>query len=331
MARGGKVTDWESLGLLRFFLAFVVLAGHVNVFTTARGGWPGAVDLFGGKAAVVGFLLISGYSIGAALERSPEGFYRRRFLRIYPLYIVAIAFAALLQAVPYPSDLELPGIVGSDRGWGTALGNALLLQTFVVRPIAFNGPVWSLAIEAFFYALAPFFFRMRVGWLIALSLASMVFYELPRHDDWGFVYLALSKFNAAKYLWCWLLGFALRLHPSPLVLGISVLGSLHLVLGPYTPEPLSLATYLISLGAILAATRVRLPSSLRSVAAYLGDLSYPLYLFHFPVCLLLFIHFGIRSAGVFLAASMLVTVAALHGVDGFLKPRFFKPWLLPGS
>jgi peptidoglycan/LPS O-acetylase OafA/YrhL len=103
------------------------------------------------------------------------------------------------------------------------------------------------------------------------------------------------------------------------------------VVGPYTPEPLSLLTYLITLGVILAATRARMPSSLRSTAAYLGDLSYPLYLFHFPVCILLFIHFDIRSSWPFLLASVLVTVAALHGVDGFLKPRVFKPWLLPGS
>src|SRR6516225_10531904 len=97
MAAASRDTDWQGLALLRFFLAWVVLSGHLQVFATRPAPWVGVFAEFDGKAAVIGFLLVSGYSIAASLERSGRGFYRRRFLRIYPPYLAALVFAAVLQ------------------------------------------------------------------------------------------------------------------------------------------------------------------------------------------------------------------------------------------
>jgi peptidoglycan/LPS O-acetylase OafA/YrhL len=329
LGRRARQTDWQSLAVLRFFLAWVVLSSHLRVFVDRPAGWILAFDAFGGKAAVVGFLLVSGYSIAASLERSQIGFYRRRFLRIYPLYLGALVFAGVLQMTAGDlSTLNLPTVVNGGSGWFTLAGNVVLLQTFVVKPIAFDGPVWSLAVEAFFYLLAPLFVRLRPKYLIAAVIFSAACYTLPRHTDRGFAYLVLSKLNALHYLWCWLLGFLLRSHPVRAVAILAVLGVAPVLSCPDTSSGLGWLTYLLSVGVIAAATRARMPAVLRRGADYLGDLSYPLYLMHFPAFILALLYLGARTPGTQIAVAFLSTIVAYHLVDGFLKPRFLAPLLL---
>lgn len=329
MAASSNQTDWQSLALLRFFLAWVVLCGHLHVFTGYASPWVGAFHAFGGKAAVVGFLLVSGYSIAASLERGSVGFYPRRFLRIYPLYFCAVALAGLVQLTAGDlTRVKLPDIVSGGRDVLTYVGNLLLLQTFVVKPIAFDGPLWSLAIEVFYYALAPLFVRMRPRWLLALVAFSLLCAALPRRDDLGLPYFVLTKLNALRYLWCWLLGFLLRRAPSAALAPLSLAGAALVFFGDDTVEPLSVVTYLVSLAVLVVATRTRLPRSLHALADYLGDVSYPLYLMHFPAFLFVLLHGGARAPMPMLAAALLVTLASLHAVDRYLKPRFVAPWVL---
>ncbi len=219
-------------------------------------------------------------------------------------------------------------MVNGGTGWFTLAGNVVLLQTFVVKPLAFDGPVWSLAVEAFFYLLAPWLVRQRPAHLMGAVVFSAACYALPKHTDWGFAYRVLSKLNALHYLWCWLLGFLLRFHPTRSVAILAVLGLAPVFASVDTASGLCWLTYLLSLGVIAAATRVRLPSALRRAADYLGDLSYPLYLMHFPAFILGLLYLGARSAGSQLAIAFLVTVVAYHVVDGFLKPRFLAPLVL---
>ncbi len=328
MTNASKHTDWQTLAALRFFLAWVVLCVHLKAFAANPAAWILAFDSFGGKAAVMGFLLVSGYSIAASLERSTTGFYKRRFLRIYPLYIFTLALAAVLQFTAGPSSASrLPDIVNGGHGWSTLVGNVLLLQTFVVKPLAFDGPVWSLAVEASFYVLAPLFLRMRTGVLLALVVFSASCYPLPKHTDWGLVYLVLSKLNALRYLWCWLLGFLIRRNPTPLVLVVGVLGVVPTLLGHDTPEPLCAVTYLLSLGLVAAARKTRLPAAVTRFANYLGDLSYPMYLIHFPVFIFAALYLDLHAAVPLVGLALVATVVAFHLVDEYVKPRYLVPLL----
>jgi len=84
---------WPLLGLVRFFLALVVAGTHLAHFApgNAIAHWFDGLSAF---VAVIGFLVVSGFSIAASYEKSPAGFYARRVLRILPLYVLAIAAAA---------------------------------------------------------------------------------------------------------------------------------------------------------------------------------------------------------------------------------------------
>jgi peptidoglycan/LPS O-acetylase OafA/YrhL len=317
--------SWELLAVVRFFLAAVVVSSHLLLFATTPAAWARALDAFGGKAAVVGFLLVSGYSISASLRREQRGFYRRRFLRVYPLYFTALVFATVLQHVTSGTvTVQHTSFVA--LGALTTIGNFLLLQTFAVKPLVFDGPVWSLAVEVFFYALAPFLARRSRGALMVLVVLSCVSFMLPKRDDLGLPYF-IMRLNAFRYLWCWLLGFLIERNLCRPVVGLAVAAAILMPFGHDTPEPLAVLTYLGSLGALLGARYVTFPARLRAGANYLGDLSYPLYLFHFPAFIAGYALFGLRSTTALVTLALLTTILANHLVDGQLKRRLIAPLL----
>jgi peptidoglycan/LPS O-acetylase OafA/YrhL len=326
--------SWASLAALRFALATIVFATHF-VFFTGYGGWIEAISSFDGKAAVVGFLLVSGFSIAASFDRDREGFYRRRFLRVYPLYFFAVLFAFGLEFMTR-NHIDLPGHSFDGLGWMTALGNMAMLQTFVVKPIQYDVPVWSLSIEVFYYALAPLFARLPRNWLVTIIAVSLICYALPKHSDWGIAYTALSKFNAMNYMWCWLLGFMLWKDRGPVIIALALIGVPEIIFGHATPDRFAVVTYVSTLLILLLSHRIAIPGRLEGVAEYLGDLSYPLYLYHLPTLILGYVVFEIHSPVALLALVIVVTVAAFHGIDRALKKRFiaplmFKPRGLRGS
>ena len=139
--RQSSTVSWEALGFWRFVLCIIVLSGHALWFDKNPLSWTKFLDTFSGKAAVVGFLLVSGFSIAASIEREKKMFYRRRFLRIYPLYFSALVFAVILELV-LGGHLRLPNHTLDSLGLPTTIGNFFLLQTFIVKPIEFDGPVW---------------------------------------------------------------------------------------------------------------------------------------------------------------------------------------------
>lgn len=114
--------------------------------------------LIPGRTAVWIFFGLSGYVIFCGFEsakyklRLPElkMFYRNRFLRIYPLFILC---SVVILIIKYLRDQGLP---------------ALDLQFFVTQIFAFqyvhnyelSGVFWTLGVEMWFYLLAPLFFLM---------------------------------------------------------------------------------------------------------------------------------------------------------------------------
>jgi peptidoglycan/LPS O-acetylase OafA/YrhL len=317
-------TRWELLAGLRFILAAIVICGHVTFYFANVDPVTVWLGNLGGKAAVVGFLLVSGYSIAASIAKRPDGFYRRRLWRIYPLYILAILFASGVEIASggvahMPSGASVTG-----NGAVVALGNALLLQTFLVKPMAFDGPVWSLAVEVSYYVAAPLLLRLDRHVLLGVLALSALAYIAPRHDDWGPVYFAFSRLNALIFAWAWLMGFLLhgaRQRGLPVLFAVA--GAGFIALNPFNnPEALAPVTFLAALGCVVAAGTVspawQVPRWGRRVLLYLGDLSYPLYLIHFPA-LIVAVRLGITSPGIAMLFATALSAAALYVVDVRLK------------
>jgi peptidoglycan/LPS O-acetylase OafA/YrhL len=318
-----KPIAWGVLAAWRFVLAWIVLSGHMLWFSNST--WARFFDSFSGKAAVIGFLLVSGFSIASSLERDESGFYRRRLLRIYPLYFFAILFACALE-LAVGGEVQLPGKTLVSAGLATTFGNFLLLQTFVVKPITFDGPVWSLSIEVFFYLLAPVFVRLGKRTLLVIIAISALSFIAPKHTDWGIAYWIFSKFNALCYLWCWLLGFLMWRDRGPVILAGAVLGIPLVLLAQATPEVLASVTYAASIVLLLLVHKIKIPGWAHALGDYLGDLSYPLYLFHLPSFILAY-EFGLRKPFVFVVVALGISLAAYYAIDRYLKGKYLKPLL----
>jgi peptidoglycan/LPS O-acetylase OafA/YrhL len=293
-------TNWAVLAGLRFFLAWVVLSGHISWFTPDSGRLFRFFDSFGGKPAVIGFLMVSGYSIAASLRKNVRGFYRRRLIRLYPLYFFSLIAAVGLQ-VPFkevPTGMQL--LHSSDPV--TVVGNFLFLQTFLVKPIAYDPIVWSLSIE-FAYCLA---------------------YLCPLLGDRGIVIFVINKFNALKYLWAWLLGFVCFWDRRPVILiGLAAIGTILVAL--LNTETLALLTFGLSFLLLNVSGMITTRKTLANILNYLGELSYPLYLVHFLSFIVGVQLMGITNRWTLAALALLTTVISYHVIDIYCKKKFFVP------
>ena len=294
--------QWAVLAALRFFLAGIVLACHAAQYAPM----PRAVTEFAqmsGLGAVVGFLIVSGYSIGHSYGQKPEGFYGRRIDRIYPLYFVAFLLALIPLALAYteaPSPLSL-------------IGNAFLLQGTLAARLVALGPAWTLAIECLCYLLTPLFAKMPNKVLLALVAASLACFAL--HGRITPLYFSEMRWGLgfACLLWPWLLGFVFVRNSdaawSKMLLLLLPLTALSLLPadGPYAALTVGLSATLV-----LFAGQIKVPFA--GALKYAGEISYPLYIFHYPVLVLL-AGAGVSRWGLSLILPLAASVIAYHAID----------------
>jgi peptidoglycan/LPS O-acetylase OafA/YrhL len=321
-----NASHWAILAMLRFLLAMIVVATHLVWFIPTAPDWLQFAWELDGKAAVIGFLLVSGYSIHASLSLREDGFIKRRFLRVYPLYFTTVAMTIALE-IWQGGEVSAPHHHFQTEGAIAAIGNLLLLQMFLVKTIAFNGPLWSISIEFFYYLCADKIrkYGFLAGAVVALSLICFI---LPRRDDLGLAYMLLTKLTVLTYAWPWIAGFFLWHKRSVLVMFALTAGAFAVAFSPfYISGRFALLTYLMSIFIILVSPRAKLPARMSKVLNYLGDISYPLYLVHLPVFITIQVTVGATSPAVYGVAAALTAVALLLIIDKYLMKKFFIGWV----
>lgn len=299
-----------GLDLLRGVSALLVCAGHIRNFLFVDYGEVESPGLLGklfyfatglGHSAVIVFFVLSGYFVGGSVWRQVRsgGFDWGKYLlaRLSRLWVVLIP-ALLLTLVLDGLGTRLLGGAGYDGRWHALLssgpgsggmdvspltlaGNVFFLQTIAVPVLGTNGPLWSLANEFWYYLMFPF---------LALGLVRRSFLY------WGaaaILCLGLGSVQpgiASGFLF-WLMGWlAARQEQSTLRVSgglafmaatafVAALASTKL-LGAFQGE-LAVATATWLLLRILPQVRMRNRVLARG-ASGLADMSYSLYLFHFP-------------------------------------------------
>ncbi|BEV13678.1 acyltransferase [Herbaspirillum sp. DW155] len=268
-----------GLGTWRFFLAFVVVISHL---------WK---DMIGGPAAyaVWGFYILSGFLMAHVLrfkygqeKAGLRDYAINRFLRIYPAYAIAMAVGALsLYFLPrmgiLPSALN-PQFV-RPHGAFEWLSNIFLLP--VPTPGLFVPVAGALAVEVGAYVLMPLMAFSRSATWLGLILSIAFNFRL------GF---ALETFGDrySGFLTCFMAfacGALLSHYREPLArFRAPVLSTLvwllhGLVWLKYDPWPWTYGVYfsLVLSGWVVLSLAPRKTGHLDTV---LGDLSYPVYLFH---------------------------------------------------
>lgn len=313
---------WKLLGGLRFVLAGIVVCGHLFRFVRHDDAPTNLLFLFGSLgavAAVICFLLISGFSIAHSISVNPAGYLRRRALRIYPLYLLGIALAL----VPYWHHagpiVTLNGSFAAPAAT-TIIGNLFFLQGFLVPAIDSNRPLWTLAVEVACYVLAPMLIRAPRAILVFMTISILAYAIFPKlHlEFYGRLLYGLPLLFLG---WAWLAGFIFYIHRgnSGYRFGIICLGILLFCINRSDFTRFSMLTYVISATILVFCEDFRLPPKLLNWCNYAGEISYPLYVFHYPVLIFACSVFGIANGLVLVMLTLVVAITFYHLVDSPLR------------
>lgn len=341
---------------LRAIAVLIVLVFHI---------WPSAVP--GGYIGVDVFFVISGYLITGLLLREVESsgrisvvdFYGRRIRRLLPAATVVLVAAAIcLQFVP--------SVRWGDTGEQIA-ASALYYQNWwlAVQSVDYlaadnaPGPLqhfWSLSIEEQYYILWPIAFGL-LAWFAKKSqltarstfvvMVSLVFlaslaysvYLTPRNTGWAY-FATTSR--------AWELAFGGLLAVAPIMRRGGLSGGIGLTLSAaglglivfsalvYSKQTMfpgyaalvpTAGAALVLLGTFgIEANRIARLLSIKPMQ-YFGDISYSLYLWHWPVAVYTTNVLGVEALNSVEGSVVLaISIALAHFSKTMIEDRWRKPF-----
>jgi len=247
---------------------------------------------------VKGFFIISGFLIFQSLNRSKDiiDYYWKRALRLFPALFVVLLITVLLAPLVYENS-AVP-YLSNDTMWSYLPNNLLLYKTqyyisgvFENNPYkgAINGSLWTIPYEFTMYVLLSLFIFIRKNKLVIRSMILLIFsvfafgnifysQELMNHysilnsgllADLGVFFLAgsfLASIEIDKYK-----HFGLIAAFAILILIISLVFN-------------TMAwTRIFTLPVIILFIGLRSTPVIRDTGDKIGDLSYGIYIYAFPV------------------------------------------------
>ncbi len=286
----------SQLIVLHHLSAYGPLAAAIHGDAPALGGWlydyaRMAVQIF---LVLGGFLAVQHLGAAAGGQASLRMVLLRRYQRLvlpfFAAVLLAVASAALTR--PWLDDAFVPAA----PTWPQALAHALLLQD-VLGIDALSAGVWYVAIDFQLFLLLSLL--MRLGYrahprqrltvlllVLGLTLASLLlFNRQPALDPWAPYFFGAYGLGAAAW-------WAGRSRHPPQLLGLlAVMGLAALWLEFRERIALALCVALLLGGLIWLRRRQPagphpLPEGLRRGLNRGGQMSYALFLIHFPVLML---------------------------------------------
>jgi peptidoglycan/LPS O-acetylase OafA/YrhL len=326
----------NNFDFLRLAAAFLVIYGHGLVIRglTMQDFWGVPIHSFG----LFIFFIISGYLVSDSWLRTPTLpiFVWKRFLRLGPALFVVVGLTVFVFG-PLVTHLSLTNYFAAGQTWAY-LGNAFLLfapglpGVFDTPPLAgtVNSSLWSLPVEVACYVTVPIACvlapKIRVPTLCAGAVALGLLGTLLFGRDTPLIVLGTNLAPAASVIPYFLTGAAVRaLQPAlPLRLDFAVvLIFALLIVQARFPQQLQIALWFLLPYVIISFGLVSTPV-LRK-AATIGDLSYGLYLYAFPVERLLHELIG-RSIGfyAYVAVSTLGTACLAFASWHLIEKRALR-------
>jgi peptidoglycan/LPS O-acetylase OafA/YrhL len=193
-ARYRTLDAWRGLACLMVVVSHAAVFASHDPAVSEHGVWGAFVAACGWMVVGVPlFFVISGYCIAATADAtiarggSVGGYFARRFRRIFPPYLAAVALVAVFALVV--ERVASPGLVGAEFGpiapvpdpatlsplqW---LTNLTLTESWrpLVDPSRPNryqiGPAWTLCYEEQFYAVTGVVLLVARRWFFAGCLA----------------------------------------------------------------------------------------------------------------------------------------------------------------
>jgi peptidoglycan/LPS O-acetylase OafA/YrhL len=365
-----QISPFQSdlLDLARWVAAFLVVIEHLRSFMFTDYGAGDRMNLLGkafyfmtgfGHSAVMIFFVMSGFLVGGkVLERLSQGTFSwlkyavDRSSRLYAVYVLALllgggldyfgchylnrfglydeSFSGRIPVVNFNFHQNLsPSIFGL---------NLIMCQTILGPVFGSNGPLWSLANEAWYYLAGPLLFallyrrRWRSVTFSLVVLAALIWFLPVDILVYSLVWLmgaGLYLINHRRYLplWCPLLLFAVSFS----------LARLQCLMVPYLADFLIGVSFALLINSATGSAQ-RLPW--HSLSRRAANFSYSVYLCHFPFlvfvlsALYVTIGVGLRGQRTVLSSGLFLLILVMvygwcYGVSLFTErqtPRI-REWL----
>ena len=319
------------LDLFRLFAALLVVFVHYEIIF-------GDFVVYGafGTTALSWFFVLSGFIITYSyptLDSLSElkRFYVHRFIRIYPIYFFAVLLSALFVSIgfsvmgeqfftevrrPFEISYDLPQT--KDNGFWiiTTLKHltfAQSLSSIETLKLVFNGPLWSLVLEVYFYLAFPLLlfllrpFKSLTRIIAALFIGyflqfSLIQYFLPDGDAYNVMNLNVPIYTnpairGLEFVFGMLLYKAFVLLPpitkkeklnwKPLTLAILSFIVINVIGEKFVPYQYSMFFSAVPIVAwlVIALSRTHwYPTGFgNKVCLWAGGISYVLYCLHWPL------------------------------------------------
>lgn len=252
--------------------------------------------------AVDFFFCLSGFVIAYAYDKRIRilgtwEFFKLRLIRLHPLVVIGSVIGLVAFILDPFSDLY------KVYGFGKTMIMFITSCFMIPYPIVserfynlfhLNAPAWSLFYEYIaniFYAVIFFRLRKKILWLLVVVAAGLLFFEANRSGHlvvgwgyetfWGGPIRVFFSFLAGMLVYRsnWIIRSSIGF---PVIALLLIMGFLFPFIDGYAQftDPLLVAIYfpiIIALGA-----GGKLNPVYKKLCRFLGDISYPLYMVHYP-------------------------------------------------
>jgi peptidoglycan/LPS O-acetylase OafA/YrhL len=319
-AKPGRDNNFD---ILRVLAASLVIWGHGWELTKTLGepviALSGAA-LAGAPLGVWIFFFISGYLVSESFQaRSLLAFVEARFLRIYPAFLVSLIFGVLIGACV--TTLPIAEYLGHEQTWRYIYRSLLtdiqfnLPGVFAMLPFpnGINGALWTIPIEMMMYVgvmIAGVLTLLRRP-TIALLVMSLLMIALAIEPSRVLLIPKITAVYALPAVFCFAFGMIfytnrerIPLHGMVVVL---LIGAIILTGRAHPPGNIFVCAaiaYSTAWFAFHPRLRVKIP-------ARIGDISYGLYVYAFPIQqTVIYIYSGIGPWTLFAVAFPITAMVA---------------------
>jgi peptidoglycan/LPS O-acetylase OafA/YrhL len=297
-----------SLNILRGISAFLVVIFHFQMeFGVLRPYlfWSNSYYLFVDMFFILsGFIMVHVYASNGSQMTWQDyfSFMWHRFARIYPLHLLTMAFILLMALAIFTirslgiADIPMPDIFDGAPA-KAILTNVLLIQSWGTHDdFTMNTVAWSISIEWAMYLLFPILVLgyARLSPLVILGVTSavylLIYYVLTQgtldvHLRYGLL-RAFAGFASGMALHKFLQVRRWSVERATLGLIFSVLTIISLSFFAPGHWTFILTFWLLIASSIQLESILNTQSRLVRLGAWLGDISYSLYLWHLIIILL---------------------------------------------
>ncbi|WP_439214639.1 acyltransferase family protein [Duffyella gerundensis] len=324
----------NNFDIVRLVLALIVLLVHAAEVTRSTDiAW--LAKILDSDFAVKGFFSISGYLICKSYIRSSSlgSYFKKRFARILPAYIFAIFFCMIIGVCL--TTLPLMNFILNKTTLKYVVANLSFLNfvqptlpgVFTDNPNQpMDGSLWTIKAELMLYlllpAIVPFIKKYPLKTYLAIFAVSVVWffyftsiYSGPKAETLAKQFIYLSSYFFFGSLLATNISFFSKLKE------ISIASLVLYVLMKNTHLSFLIEPIVYSAMVILFCTNMFKEVKI----SHYGDLSYGLYLYHWPVIQVI-THFGLYDSSPYMALLLTIIITLTMALISWhlLEKRFLQ-------